>query len=244
MSLPDDWQRHMVAMIRGATPLSGEWFHGSATLSPEAQIAVYHEQYRLRIWDALTEEVPGLLGLLPEPERVLWAFLDAHPPQDWTLASIADPLAAWLEANGATEAEVDMAKLDNAVMRGFVAADLPVLAAHEVSADARLKLQPHVTLLRLRANVHQVRSAVLAEQPAPPLVRGDYPVTVFRLQRGMRHLELDAGAYAILTAISGGATVAEAVEAALTEVPAEQLGARLGGWFELFAARGLLTRTD
>ena len=70
--MPPDWQELMTEMIRGAAPLSGEWYTGSGSLTPEQQIGIYEEQFRLRMWDALLEEIPGLSRLLGDDvERVV-----------------------------------------------------------------------------------------------------------------------------------------------------------------------------
>ena len=62
--LPDDWRETFVEMVQGKRPLEADWFTGGPALSPMEQIEVYKNQYRLRLYDALVEEVPGLAHLL------------------------------------------------------------------------------------------------------------------------------------------------------------------------------------
>lgn len=242
MSLPADFTARMVEMIRGAAPADDAWFAGGPILSPAEQLEVYREQYRLRMWDALWEEIPGVRHLLGDGlDDVVWGYLADCPPRTWTLGDIADRLADWLAARGAPEAHVDMARLDRAVMKGFVAADGVTPTAEALATMPPLRLQPHVTLLRLRANVHEVRSAVVSGAPPPALAAGDFPVVIFRRDLRMRHAEVEPGAFAVLEALSGGATVDRAVEAALAvvgDVPA--LVAKLPVWFRFFGERGLV----
>src|SRR5687767_793023 len=105
--LPADWRDQMVLMIRGAVEADGALFSGGPTLSPLDQIEVYREQFRMRMWDALLEEIPGLAKWLgDDADDMVWAFLADHPPDSWTLARIADPLADWMAARGRPGVEV------------------------------------------------------------------------------------------------------------------------------------------
>ena len=82
--LPPDWQARMVAMIRGAEPLEPDWFTGGPVLGPAEQIGVYRDQYRLRMWNTLVDEVPGTLALLGGVfevvnQRILETPVAPHP---------------------------------------------------------------------------------------------------------------------------------------------------------------------
>ena len=58
--LPADWQVRFVEMVRGAAPLEGTWFAGGQGLSPVEQIGVYRDQFRMRLGESLSAELPGL----------------------------------------------------------------------------------------------------------------------------------------------------------------------------------------
>lgn len=239
-----DWQAEMVAMIRGAAPLSGELYAGSATLTAEEQIAIYAEQFRLRLWDAFAEEVPGYLALAGDAgESAVWAFLDRHPPSHWSLGRVADGFADWLASSGAPAAQVEMARLDHAVMSGFLAAagttPRPEQLAEALTGALHLRLQPHVHLLVFTTSVQRTRS-VWSERGEPPgVVPGDFRVAVYRVDRAMRHVELEAGAYAALVALRDGGSIDEAVMAAVAADPTNA-PTRLSAWFASFVERGLV----
>lgn len=242
--LPDDWRERFVEMIRGASPLEDDWFTGGPVLSSMEQIAVYKNQYRLRLYGALVDEVPGLHHLLGEgAEPLLRAYLYDRPSTEWTLNRVADHLIDWLEQRMCPRQFVDMARLDRAVQVGFDAASGRSLQPEDLVAMPRLKLQPHVKLLRLSWNVHWVRSAVLARKDeVPALVEGEYPVVVFRRGIKMRHWQMPAGAFAILEGIDEGLPVEAAIDQAFSrgQLSMETLGEDIGTWFQDYSSRDLV----
>lgn len=240
--LPPDWQARMVDMIRGAAPLDGGWFAGGPALAPLEQIGVYREQFQLRLRDALLGELPGLSALMGEALDALFEpFLVDHPPDSWSLDHAARPFAGWLAARGAPQAQVDMARLEAAVMAGFSAADPAPLDLAALSPSTRLTLSPPVTVLALGWSVHRYRADALVGRDPAPLQPGLYHLAVYRLDHEVRHWELSPLQRALLQAFSPGATLEGAIEAALAQVP-EPDG--LGPAFHEIAARRILARAD
>lgn len=242
--LPHDWRERFVEMVRGAEPLREDWFTGGPALTALEQVAVYKNQYRLRLYDAVAEEVPGLVHLLGGgAEPTLRAYLHDHPSGAWTLNRVADRLADWLEERQNPKWLVEMARLDRAVQAGFEAADSPPLDPSELATMPPLRLQPHVSLLRLTWNVHWIRSAVMnREESVPALEEGNYPVVVFRRDRRMRHWQMPRGAFEILWGIQEGRSVESAVDAAFQAgaLNVETLGADIGTWFKDYSERNLV----
>ena len=246
--LPADWQSRMVDMIRGAVPVDPGWFTGGPVCTPTDQIEIYVRQYRLRLMDALLVEVPGLKALLPDVEAreaLLRRYLHENPSRSWTLNRVADRLPEWLNLEPEVPKHlVEMAHLDRAVQRGFEAADGEDLDPTTLAGMPRLRLQPHVSLLRVGHNVHALRAAALGGQPLPEVTAGDYPLVVFRRGIKMRHWVLPLPAWGILDGIGWGLSVPEAIEAVFARgwIDAEVLSAEIGGWFKDFAERRLVER--
>ena len=242
--LPPDWRETFVEMVRGARPLDDSWFTGGPALSAMEQIAVYKNQYRLRLYDALVEEVPGLAKLLEGGvQPTLRAYLHDHPSHAWTLNRVADGLVEWLEERQNPAHIVEMAKLDRAVQAGFEAAEGTPIEPAALAGMPALELQPHVTLLRLSWNVHWIRSAVLAgKDDIPELEEGFYPVVVFRRGLKMRHWEMPRGAFEVLWGIDQGLGVEASINAAFEKgvLNAETLPTDIGTWFKDYAERNLV----
>jgi hypothetical protein len=244
--LPQDWRARLVDMIRGAAPLSGRWFTGGPVCTPDDQIAIYADQYRQRLLGALREETLGLRHLLgaEAADTLGWRYLAAHPSRTWTMNRIADHLHTWLaDQPEATPALVDMARLDHAVQWGFEAGDGRVLTPADLAdPPERLALAPHVTLLRLGTNVHEVRGALLSGAEPPPLRDTAVHLVVFRRDLKMRHWAVGPALYVLLEAVGEGRTLAEAVDAPVSRgcIDPATLSGEIAGWFEALAERRLL----
>ena len=243
MSMPPDWQTRMVEMIRGAQAADGSWFAGGPSLTPVEQIEVYRNQYRLRLYDAVAEEVPGVVHLLAEQaEDTIRAYLADHPSESWTLNDVAKALVPWLEARGAPSAQVEMARLDRAVQGGFTAAPGEPIEVTQLSTMPMLELQPHVTLIHATHNIHLVRSAVVSGRDVPDLVPGDFTIVVFRRGIKMRHWVLDPAMFFILDGIGRGEHLGAIVERLVADglVTPPELAQRIAGWFRDFSERNLV----
>lgn len=241
--LPDDWRERFVEMVRGVRPLEDDWFTGGPALSAMEQIAVYKNQYRLRLYDALVEEVPGLTHLLGGgAQPTLRAYLWDCPSSAWTLNRVADGLADWLQARQNPAHLIEMARLDRAVQAGFEAAAGTPIDPTALAGMPPLRLQPHVTLLDLGHNVHWIRSAVLAGKPVPELETGSFPVVVFRRGIKMRHWQMPRGAFEILRGVEDGLGVDAAIDRAFQAgvLHVETLPADIGTWFKDYAERNLV----
>lgn len=232
----------MIDWIRGAEGPDPSWFAGGPFLSPQGQIEVYQEQFRLRFTDVLAESAAGTKALLADDaDATFLAYLAACPPAGWTLDDVDRHLADWLAETGAPPDRIAMARVDRAVSVGFTAGEVPVPDPAVLATNPRLGLQPHVTLVECPSSVHRYRGQVLSGQDPEPLVPGPFRLALFRRDFEMRHLECEPAEFTVLQAFAKEATVEEAIGAALAAHPetAVWMG-RVGAWFQRFAERGLL----
>ncbi|MBW1880631.1 MAG: putative DNA-binding domain-containing protein [Deltaproteobacteria bacterium] len=234
--LPEDWRTQLGEVVRGTSAPDPSWFTGSATLTPGEQIGIYQEQYHLRMTKALDEDIPGVRHLLgAQAEEVLERYLADRPTPSWTLNHLAYALPEWLDAQGAPIAVRDMACLEVAVARSFVARDPKPLDPGSLRPDSALQLTPPTSILRLHSDVHRVRAELRAgDTPLPP-APSDARVLVYRRHGSVRHTELEPEQYALLDAFSEGSTLAAVIDSVPDVDPAA-----VGRWFKGFAERGLL----
>lgn len=217
--LPDAWQTTMIGWIQGASEPDPTWFVGGPGLGPADQIAVYQDQFRLRMASAMAENLPGLSALLGHAAEQIWGdYLRDQPPAGWTLDRIADAMPDWLVARGAPTAHAELARVDLAVNHGFVDAQLPLPSASDLTESVQLTLQPHVRVLRLTTDVHAWRSVALGFERAdlPAINERPSVVVVYRTRaRTMRHLEVDDVWATLLESFGQSATIGDALERAV-----------------------------
>lgn len=238
--LPPEWRERVAGAIRGVERADLSWFSGGPGLSPAQQLAVYQEQFTLRMRATLRENLPGLCALSAEHAGALFdAYVADHPPVSWTLEHVGSEMERFLRARGAPEEQIQMAAVDLAIGRGFLAADPQPLRPEELAAAPPLRLSPPCTLLRLSRSVHRYRGQVLAGESPDPLVSGDFYVVLYRLDRRMRHLEMPAAGWHLLDRIDRG------IEGAISSLiedgfSVDELAQGIPGWFRLFAERALV----
>ena len=241
--LPSDWRERVTAMVSGREPLAPDLFAGGPALGPVDQIGVYANQYRIRLYDALFDEVIGLRALLGDDlEPTLRRYLADCPSTSWTLERIADRLEGWLADQGAPDEQVEMARVDRAVQRAFIAGDPVPLDPAQLAGLPSLVLTPPTQLLRLTTNVHDVRSASRAGTEVALETGLDVPLVVFRRDRAIQTLVLEPAAFALLDGLREGLGLEGALEALVVEglVEPETLAGRVQRWFHDFAAHGLV----
>lgn len=234
IDLPFDrptFQHQIADWIRGDVP-DPSVFAPSPAIPPDTQIAIYQRQYKLRLYDALVEDVPGVVYLLGESAfETLHAYLAACPSQSWTLSRLPDRLPAWLSQQGADPAVIAMAQLEVAVAEVFEAAAGAPLSLAQLSTFPPLKLAPHVRLLRLGHNVHHLRSALLEARERPTLLAGDFPVILFRRGIRVRHADITSELFEVLRQIGQGISLADALETVVMVDPA-RIMPEVAGWFQ------------
>ncbi|MCP4804309.1 MAG: DUF2063 domain-containing protein [Proteobacteria bacterium] len=237
--LPKDWRQQVVDMIRGAAPLSGELFAGGTGLDPLEQIAVYRAQYTIRLPKALAEDAPGLMRLAGDAwPDIVERYLLAHPPNSWSLDHLGRHLERWLTADGAPTEYVEMACVDEAVQRAFVAAEGRIPRPEDLVSLPPLSLQPYVELVRVSHSVHRYRAEALSDEAPAPLEPGDFHLVIYRRDRRVRHIEMPRAAWWILEGMHLGPEAS--IERAAAHAEPGELEENLADWFRLFAERRLL----
>lgn len=235
-------------MVSGQKPLDGALFSGGPVLGPVDQIGVYADQYRLRLYPALEEEVIGLKALLGAEalKPLLWRYLEACPSQTWTLARIAERLEGWLREQDAPIEQIEMAALDRAVQRGFTAGDGTPLTIEQLASLPPLRLHPAVSLLRHTTNVHEIRSAAYRDDR--PAIRHELDVHLVIYRKGLRlaHRELEPGAWHLLSHVQRGAPLEEGLEAMLADghIQVDTVADDIQRWMKTFAELGLVQAAE
>jgi len=163
-----DWQHEVQAYLLNPdtqpNPALQTSLLGSAALSAEQGLAIYHNAYRARLLEALRGDYPSVHGWLGDEEfdALALAYLRAHPSQHFSLrwlgAKLADFIDGYLVPAQAAPLS-ELARLEWAFTLAFDAVDalpLGLTQMAELPAEAwptlQVRLLPSVQWLVCRHN--------------------------------------------------------------------------------------------
>jgi hypothetical protein len=238
------------------------------------RLEIYNRQYWFRLRDCFYEDYPGLRAVLGDRrfERMAEAYLTGHPSECFTLRNLGRRLLAFLENEPRWIAPnpglaLDMARLEWAHIEAFdnearAPLEMTSLAGKDPSR-IRLRLQPHLTLLRMGHEVdefliqikqgerlrHEASNAMEMRRARPRhrLRRRLRPKTVFvaihRYRDTVYYKRLKPAQFTLLSAFQQNATIAEACDAlAQAGSVGGDIGSAVKTWFETWASLGWFCR--
>lgn len=256
-----EWQAQVQAYLLGRdaqpNPALRVSLLGSAALSAEQGLAIYHNAYRARLLEALRGDYPAVHAWLGDEEfdALALAYLDAHPSQHFSLrwlgAQLADFIDGYLVPAQAAPLS-ELARLEWAFTLAFDAPDglpLSLMQMAELPAEdwptLQVRLLPSVQWLVCRHNSLALWRACKEQGDFPgsqPLEEVETCV-IWRDQLITRYRSLAADEAAALQGMTvHGWSFAELCgELAYL---GEQAPAQAVGWLRQWLADGLLQRVD
>lgn len=163
-----DWQQQVQAYLLGpdtqANPELQASLLGSAALSTEQGLKIYHNAYRARLLEALRGDYPAVHGWLGDQEfdALALAYLNAHPSQHFSLRWLGAQLATFIQAYlipAQAEPLSELARLEWAFTLAFDAPEgqpLTLAQMAELPAEAwpslQVRLHPTVQWLECQHN--------------------------------------------------------------------------------------------
>jgi hypothetical protein len=234
---------------------------GNDRLSPAEQADLYRRQFWLRHIDSLREDYPGVLSIVGEGafEAFCRAYLTAHPPRSPSLRDLGADIAAFAEGYQAfpedrRAAALEMIRYENSFVDLFDGAEPPPLEARvlqelppEAWETARIKLHPLLVRHRVVYPVHRMRLAAkagheVAVEPASSPIH----LVLYR-GRDLRVMfeELEPLAFELLGALADGEALVPACGRLAEKAgEAEELQAKVGTWFQRWAAAGWIVGVE
>lgn len=234
-------------------------------LSSFERLEIYNRQYWFRVFDCLADDYPGVRAVLGEVQfrNLAIAYLANHPSRSFTLRNLGRRLPAFIRSQPRwtaprTKLALAMARLEWSHIEAFDNASMPPLAAADLAgrdaAKIHLRLQPHLTLLRLdwplddylivlreNSRLRGEASNAIAPSERPrrprkvPLPKtGAVFLAVHRHRNLVYYKRLEAPQFQLLTALEKGASLERALRAsgaAAQERPVRE-------WFQDWAALG------
>jgi len=239
------------------------------------RLQIYNQQYWWRLLSSFNDDYRGVRAVIGERkfDKLAVAYLETHGSMSWSLRDLGEHLPAFLAKHPEltaphTALAIDVARVEWAKICAFDAATLPVVDPQKIArrdpTKLRLKLQPCISLLRLRhpvdlllkklrdANVEtgSVSNAVSASRRRKiPLLRAKpsaEPIflAVHRVDFSIYYKRLEPEAFKLLNALRDGATLAEACARgfARSKIRGDKAAEKIGEWFQGWTRLGWLSR--
>lgn len=237
------------------------------------RLEIYNQQYWWRLLGCFQDDFRGLRAVLGERkfDRLAIAYLEAHGSTSWSLRDIGQHLPAFLKKHPKLTAPhsalaLEMAQVEWAKIVAFDTVALPVIDPQKIAkrdpATLRLKLQPYVTLLKLRHPIDQllkrlreanletgsVSNAVSASRRRTIRTLRAKPsaepicLAVHRVDFSVYYKRLEPEAFRLLSALRAGATLADACARGFTrsKLRGDSAAAKVAEWFNVWARLGWL----
>lgn len=217
----------------------------------EAQIGVYIDGYRYRLFDIVHEDYPALRSYMGDEgfNGLLDNYIEATPSESFNVARYIEKFPAFVRDHAAPFA-YELAVLETAISRLFDAPESEILGPGDLAGVTPegfmdLTLMPRKAL-KLFAFSHAVNAYYTAhleaKRPEEPDKAPSYLV-VYRHEDDIWRLDLDEREFMVLSALFAGVPVGEALGAALPEDAAdEEALADVQSWFGKWMGNGLLAK--
>jgi hypothetical protein len=229
----------------------------SKTLSALERLDIYRDMYLPRMEEALAIDYPALKHFLGGEEfmRLVERYVDVSPSRSYTLNRLGDHLpefVATLTDLAKTEFCVELARLELALSVIFDANESPSLTPDAVRTvpqeaweSARLRPIEAFHLLAFDYPVSKYIGAVDGENGFPRIAQRKTWVVAYRRKYQVHRMDLSEPAYELLTALTSGRTMGEAIMAVLTRKwrPAVKQS-QLFEWFRDWMAEGLFQSVE
>ena len=219
--LQRDLQRHVLtgdAAIAAAV-------NSTAAVPAATRLGVYSNAYRIRLADALGDNMPNLRTFLGEEafQAIASRYIDEHPSKFASIRWFGDRLAHELERSHPGQPWIaELARWEWALAASFDAQDAPTVGIESLAAvapgdwgDLRLEFHPSVQLLELRSNAQALFKAFADEQspPEPALLDSPQPWLLWRQDLKTQYRSLEPDEAAAFDVVRNGGTFADMCEA-------------------------------
>lgn len=230
----------------------------SPTLKPYERIQLYNQQYWWRLINTLQDAYPFLLRLFGYAgfrNEIAIPFLIDYPPE-WSINNLGDRLPAWLKKNYKAKDRkltINAAILDNhyyQILYHPIKTPIQLPADLEELMSRKLKLQPHISLLKFPFELFSYRKQFLKESveyweenPFPKLkLEKTYGILCRTSQDYIGWSIISAAEYEILRKIQKGISIedlSEWLEMIANEI-SEAAATYLQIWFKKWSSKGYL----
>ena len=229
----------------------------SERLSAAERVQIYRKMYVARLVEALADDYSTVrLHLGAEAFRKLvLAYAAEHPSRSYTLARFGDLLPHYLARHAGEYSEgdllVDLARFEAALNRAFDAEPAETLDMETVQripleawTHTRLVPSPALELLELEHEVGSHLQAAQDEEEPPQPRRERTRLAIYRKDWTAHWAELSEPAFLVLSALSQGLDLAQALAAGVESLPPAKREETVFAWFREWLAEGFFAGVE
>ena len=251
-----DQARMQEAIILRAESDPDAWIRSKEKFLPEAQLGVYIDAYRYRLYDVVAEDYPVLAHYMgvEDFKSLVWDFVNIVPSDHFNIGRYATKLSDFItQRNSQDKLAQEICALETTLSQLADAEEVSPLAPEDLSELTPERLMQSVLLPRaavqLMAFTHPVNdyycNVMEKKNPAAPAPSASW-LAVLRKDDVMWRMALEESEYRMLKMLFDGMTVGAALEALQTELKDEEgaLAAKLSEWFARWMKHQLLARIE
>lgn len=218
-------------------------------LTPEQQLSIYIEGYRLRLMAAVRSDFPALAVLLGDKvfDALALEYVEKNPSGHYNLDRYPHYFPVLVKEKSGTGFAAELALVEGVIAEVFMGEESEPLDPYALSqltpeGFGAFRFTPRKAS-RLLSLDYPVNEWLLAQRagvvPDAPQPQKNY-LYAFRHNNSVQREMLSAEAMALLTPLLAGLAVGEALEAAVQKNPAaaDVIAAQLQHWFSDWVGKG------
>lgn len=246
------WLQQAIFLEHSNSQVLNERVKPKVNFSPEAQLGVYINAYKYRLFDVVYEDYPALKHYLRDDafEKLLWQYIRACHSDHYNIAQFSLGMPDFISKIMPENRFIfELSTLEATILRVFDAPESEVLTAESLThlteasfMNARLVMRKALVCLSFDYAVNDYYQCVMDETTAeaPDAPSTSYLV-VFRDNDTIWRLEMEALEFALFGKLLAGQVLTTALADVLSAQSDEDLASHLSLWFARWMKHRLLS---
>lgn len=223
-----------------------------ADFPSDAQLGVYRNAYKYRLFDVVYEDYPALKNYVGDDafEALLWQYIKSCRSDHYNIALFSLGLPAFvLETMPEDKFSFELSELEAAMLRVFDAPESEVLTAERLAhlteeslMDSTIVVRKALVCLSFNHAINDYYQCVMDETVFEKKLESITTyLVIFRDEDTIWRLEMETLEFALFERLLEGQTLATALAAVLSDQPDEYLASHVGLWFARWMKHRLLS---
>lgn len=246
------WLQQAILLENTDSQVLNERIKPKVNFSPEAQLGVYINAYKYRLFDVVYEDYPALKHYLGDEayEVLLWQYIQSCRSDHYNIARFSLGLPDFVSKTMPKDRfAFELSILEATILRVFDAPESPVLSADCLTHLTEASLMNSILVFRTALSCLSLSHAVNAyyqcvmdetvfEPPCEPMI--NYLV-VFRSEDTIWRLEMETLEFALFERLLQGQVLGEALTVVLSDDSEDDQENRVSLWFARWMHHRLLS---